>query len=455
VGQVQTTRREFVRKAGTGALVIAYGGALAKTAAAGVPKYRYKELAGTLRILQWSHFVPRYDQWYDNTYIKAWGQANDTEVVVDHINLAQIPARAAAEVAAQSGHDIVQFLAPPAQYEDQVINHNEIVQEVRRVSGQMGRVGFRSTYNPRTKKYFGFPDNYVPDPVHYRRDLWRNVGRAPNSWEDVRQAAPALRAAGHPVGIGMSQELDSNMAGIALLQCYGGFIQNANNRVILNSRGTRRALNAMRDIFQRGMTNEVFAWTAASNNDAYIAGRLSLALNAVSIARTLEKQNQELARNTWIAPIPRGSFQRLGLEHVMGIFVVWRFAQNRSAAVKFIADIQKNYAPHFRESEFYNFPAFPNAVRGGFRAMRRQAARDQHRPLGKYTVLTTIAQRYTTNVGHPGFANAAIDETFNTFLIPQMFAAVARGQMTAEEAARDFHNRIGSIFIKWRRLGKV
>ena len=73
------------------ASLIVYGGALPKTSAAGVPKYRHKELAGTLRIIQWSHFVPAYDKWFDDIYVKRWGQANDTEVVVDHINQADIP----------------------------------------------------------------------------------------------------------------------------------------------------------------------------------------------------------------------------------------------------------------------------------------------------------------------------------------------------------------------------
>ncbi len=36
------------------------------------------------------------------------------------------------------------------------------------------------------------------------------------------------------------------------------------------------------------------------------------------------------------------------------------------------------------------------------------AAQDKNKPLGKYTVLTTIAEKYTTNLGYPGFANAAV-----------------------------------------------
>lgn len=451
----QTTRRELLRRAGTGAIVIVYGGAAAKTAVAGAPKFAHRQLAGTLRILQWSHFVPAYDRWFDNEYTKQWGQANDTEVLVDHINLAELPARGAAEVAAQSGHDLFQFLAPPAAFEDQVMDHKEIHQEVTRKVGKIGSVGLKSSYNPKTKKYYGFPDNYVPDPVHYRRDIWHDVGRAPNSWEDIRMAAPKLREAGHPVGIGMSNELDSNMANMALMMCYGGYVQNEENRVVVNSKGTREALAVMRDIYKRGMTSEVFAWTASSNNTAYVAGRLSLALNAISIARTLENSGSPLAEKTWIAPEPRGPAQRMGLEHVMGVYVIWKFAKNKAMARKFLVDAQTNYTPHFQNSGFYNFPAFPGGVKGGLPAIRRFTAQDKHKPSGKYTILSTIAERFTTNVGHPGYANAAMDEVFNKFLIPQMFAQVAQDRMSPDEAARAAQQEIGRIYAKWRNLKKI
>lgn len=454
-GMDELTRRDLLRKAGLGAIVLVYGGAGVKNAVAAVPKYRGKELAGTLRIMQWSHFVPAYDRWFDDQYVKAWGEKNDTEVKVDHVNLAELPTRAAAEVASQSGHDLFQFLSPPAAYEDQVVSMNDVVQEVTRKIGPIGKVGRKSTYNPRTKKYFGFADNYVPDPVHYRRDIWAEIGRAPNSWEDIRIAAPRLKAMGKPVGIGMSQELDSNMAMIALMQCYGGYIQNADAQVVINSKGTREALRVMRDIYKNGMTSEVFAWTAASNNTTYISGRLSLALNAISIARTLENSSSPLADKTWVAPIPRGPFQRLGLEHVMGIYVIWKFSENKKMAKKFLVDMQTRYGPHFTNSGFYNFPAFPGGVKGGFKSIRKATAADKHKPLGKYTILTTIAERYTTNVGHPGYSNAAIDEVFNKFLLPQMFAEVAQDKMSPEEAVKAAEREIKAIFSKWRRRKKL
>src|SRR2546429_686765 len=93
------------------------------------------------------------------------------------------------------------------------------------VAGKMTDIAYKSTYNPKTKKYFGFADNYVPDPIHYRKSFWFNVGVAPNTWENVRKAAADLKKAGHPVGLGMSNELDSNMFLMALLYCYGSALQ--------------------------------------------------------------------------------------------------------------------------------------------------------------------------------------------------------------------------------------
>jgi multiple sugar transport system substrate-binding protein len=267
----------------------------------------------------------------------------------------------------------------------------------------------------------------------------------------VRRAAPRLKAIGHPIGIGMSNEIDSNMALMALMMCYGSFIQNRAHRVTINTRQTVNVLRFARDLFRNGMSNEIFAWTAASNNTAFLAGRLSLALNAISITRSAELSNRELADRTMIAPIPAGPNGRIGLEHVMHTYMIWTFAQNKAMAQKFLIDLEVKYIGAFENSRFYNFPSFARSVPN----VPRRLARDTNTPNGKYRILDTISKRYTKNVGYPGFANAAIGEVFDTFLIPQMFAEVAQGRRTPEDAARDYHRRIGAIFAKWRRRGKI
>jgi multiple sugar transport system substrate-binding protein len=450
------TRADLVKRGAAGAFAVSMFGGIAERASSfpGVLKHRHKQLKGNLSIMQWAHFVPAYDQWLDNTYVKQWGEKNDVEVKIDHINNALLPATAASEIAAQKGHDLFQFLFPPSALEKQTIPMNDVVQEITRRLGKMTDVAYKSTYNPKTKRYYGVADNYVPDPIHFRRSMWFNIGVSPNTWDNVRRAAPKLKAAGHPVGLGMSNELDSNMMLMSLLYCYGAALQTADGRPNINTKGTIEALKVMREIYRNGMSDEVFAWTAASNNQAFLAGRLSLALNAISIARSAENSgNTSLSDDTWIRPIPRGPVRALGNEHVMGIYFVWRFAQNKDAAKKFIIDQQLAYRDHFTNSGFYNFPAWTNAVPGGFRTMNQMAARDSHKPRGKYTILTTIARRYTTNVGYPGFANAAVGDIFNQSLIPQMFAQVAQGKMTPEAAARSMQGKFRSIYATYRAQG--
>ena len=184
-------------------------------------KFKDRQLKGDLSIIQWVHFVPAYDDWFDNTWVKQWGQANDVQVNVEHINNTLLDTRAAAEVAAQSGHDLFMNLHPMASYEDQVINHASIIKEIEKKVGKYGALAKASTYNPKTKKYFAVSDNYVPDPVVWRHDIWNGIGEAPFTWDHVRKAAPKLKAIGHPIGIGQSQELDSNMALLAFMMCFG------------------------------------------------------------------------------------------------------------------------------------------------------------------------------------------------------------------------------------------
>ena len=447
------TRRELLRKAGTGAVALGVAGAAAPYSFAGPLRHKGRWLKGDLSIIQWVHFVPAYDDWFDKTWCVQWGQKNDVQVKVEHINNTLLDTRAAAEVAAQSGHDLFFNLHPMASYEDQVINHASIIHEIESKVGKYGDLGRLSTYNPKTKKYFAVSDNYVPDPVVWRHDLWNDIGESPATWDHVRKAAPKLKANGHPIGIGQSQEVDSNMALMAFLMCFGGFIQDEHNRPTLNSKKTVQAVQFMTDIYKRGEDAAIFGWNPASNNNYLYAGTASLILNAISATRTPESLNLPFSDQLWIWPIPSGPNGRIGLEHVMGCYNIWKFSKNKENAERFLADLCINYKAATTASQLYNFPSFPGAF--PFKAIRKAAAADTHKPHGKYTILTTIAEKYTHNIGYPGTTNAAMDEVFSKYLIPQMFARVSQGKLSAQDSVRDTASVVKDIYAKWRKRGKI
>ena len=160
--QIVVSRRRLIHVAGAAGLVASFTPPMIRPARAA------KKL---LKIMQWNHFVPAFDEWFNKTYIKAWGERNDTEVIVTNVGMTSIESRAAAEISKKQGHDLCMFLSPPASYEDHVIDHRDIYAECERKYGKPLEIATKSTYNPITKKYFGFSDSYVPDPVNYRKDV--------------------------------------------------------------------------------------------------------------------------------------------------------------------------------------------------------------------------------------------------------------------------------------------
>jgi multiple sugar transport system substrate-binding protein len=446
------SRRDLLKKGAVGAAALGTAGAAAPFSFAGPMKYKNRQLKGNLSIIQWVHFVPAYDDWFDNTWCKQWGEKNDVQVTVEHINNTLLDTRAAAEVAAQQGHDLFMNLHPMAAYEDQVINHASIVNAIQKKVGPYSQLGKLSTYNPKTKKYFAVSDNYVPDPVVWRKDLWNGVGEAPYTWAHVFKAAPKLKAAGHPVFVGQSQELDSNMALLAFMMCYGAFVQNDHNAPTLNTKATVNAVKLMAQMAQ-SEDGSIYGANPATNNNYLYAGTGSMILNAVSATRTPEAQHLPFSDDLMIWPIPIGPHGRLGLEHVMGCYSIWKFAQNQDNASQFLVDLCVNYKQATDASQLYNFPSFPGAY--PFKAIRKTAAADPHKPHGKYTVLTTIAEKFTHNIGFPGTYNAAMDEVFTKYLIPQMFAQVSQGKLTAADSVSQTNAQVKQIYAKWKAAGKI
>src|SRR5216117_2866798 len=460
--QKRMQRREFVTTTAGAAAAIALG-----------PTIRIRRRQKMLKILQWSHFVPAYDGWFDK-YAKDWGTAKGVEVTVDHIALADLGTRANAEVAAQQGHDLFQFLSPPGAFEPQTLDMADVVQEAARRHGPILVLCKRSTYNPVTKRWFGFSDNYVPDPGDYLKTIWAEIGMpvGPATWEDLVKAAPLIKAK-HPeiqipIGIGMSQELDSNMAARAMIWSFDGSVQDQNENVVLKSDHGLEALEFGVRLFKAGMNLSVMSWNAASNNQALNARQTGYILNSISAYRTAQDNKLPVAGGIFFVSAlkgPRGT--RWGSEHVMGIYVIWKFAQSPDVAQQFLLDLLGHYRDAVLGSKLYNFPSFPGSVAdagvpvaqktaSGNKWLEQATASDPFgsNPPSKLKPISTALQ-WATNIGHPGPANPAESEIFDTFVMPTMFANAATGRMSAKQALDEAHQQAKKIFEKWRGKGLV
>jgi len=448
------SRRDFLRLAAGASAAVVVGSSCASGETG--PKRPATALTRpgrpTLRIAQFHHFVPAYDAWFDNEYAPRWGERNGVDVIVDHLPQADLPSRAAAEVAAGAGHDIFSLLNGAAGLEDHVIDHQTIVEEVQSKVGPVSGEADRATFNPKTNKRFAFPDYLAAWPVHYRTDLWAGTGLRPDSWDAVLKAAPALRAGGHPLGISFSGDADGNYGLVGLLASYGASIQDESGTLALNRPATVEALKMGLAIFRAGMTDEVLGWDASgsSNNRSLASGRASMIVNAVSALRAISDQDPALVERIALLPAPSGPAGPRGC-YSAGVYVIWRFSRNHETAKRFLADLAVGYREAFVESGFYNLPAFPGAVPDLALMVSHD---DRAKPPDAYALLGETSN-WSTNLGQPGHDNAAIAEVFDRYLVPQMFAAAARGEMTPEEAVKAAEGQMKPIFQKWKDLGKI
>lgn len=410
-----------------------------------------------LNIVQWSHFVPQYDKWID-PFAVAWGDANGVAVTVDHVGIPDLFPLLAASIDAGEGPSLIELLFAPAAFVNGLHDLTDVNLQAQELFGEQVDSCAQSSYLPVIDKWYGFCHGWIPDPGDYTYDLWTQAGYpdGPSSWADLLDGGTTIKNdLGVPLGIGLSPELDSRMAGRAIIWSYGGSIQDENECVVINSPEVIQAVEFMTQLYQNTMTEEVFAWNAGSNNDGLIAGELSYILNSISAYRSLQKIDPAAADNIGFGPALTGpGGERYASAHVWQIYVIPSYVEGAEleAAKAYLLHLVANYNQAVFNSELYNFPAFPSTVP----QLDGWLDKDPFgsRPADKLNILKTAVD-WTVYLGFPGPANPAIGEIFGASIIPTMMGKAALGELTAEEAVAEAEAQINDIFDKWRDEGLV
>ena len=411
-------------------------------------------LAQELSLLQWSHFVPRYDKWFD-AWAEDWGEANGLRVRVDHVNVAELPAALTAAIEAGEGPSIIEMAFPPTAFIEGLHPLNDINAAAEAEHGERTANCLATSYLPINDTFVGFTHGYIPDPGDYQISLWEDIGMpaGPSTWDELYEGGRAIwQQHGVPVGIGLSPELDSRMATRAVIWSHGGSVQDANENVVLNSPETIAAVKYYARLQNDAMTDEVFGWTASSNNQGLIAGELSYILNSISAYRSLQKIDEEAAADIGFVPALAGPAGAFASSHVWQIYVIPKYVQGAEleAAKKFILDHTAVYSDAVYNSELYNFPCYASTVPELPGWVENDPFGSQ--PADKLKVLETVNE-WSVYIGYPGTANPAVMQAFGENLVVNMVARVAKGEQSAEDSVAEAHARAEEIFADWRARG--
>jgi multiple sugar transport system substrate-binding protein len=394
-----------------------------------------------------SHFVAGYDEWIKQ-FATDWGQANGVTVAVDFVGNLDLAARGAAEVAAQKGHDIVQWdqaVSSPFLWKNHTVDLTDLVKEMEDEYGEFSTVAKQAGFDGATGTWFSLPIFYMAFPSLYRKDLWDQVGGFPDTWDKVLEGGRQLKAMGNPIGIPISHGSDGNVNWRGIIWSYGGSIQDEDQKVVINSPEVLEAVKFARALYQETMTDEVLAWDDMGNNRFLASGKGSLVFNPISAYISIKGSDQVLADKVFVAKPPQGPKARL-----MGVtphsWTLWKFAENQVNAMEFMKHFAANFKSSFEKSGGYNMPMNPGWVPEPMPILSNDPTNN---PADKLAVVQT-APEWSVGFEYPGPNSPAMGEVIATFVIPDMIAQAATDQLTPEEAVAWAEEQVTRIVKKWQ-----
>jgi len=430
-----TARREFLKTTATG---VAGASLLTMLQARQAPA----QIKGTsLRILQWSHFVPAYDTWFDE-FVKKWGEQNGVKVRVDRIPHLELPPRFAAEFAAGSGHDLIYFVGTilTALYHKNLVDLSDVTERIGKKFG--GWIPAALPISVVDGRWYAVPDFYIVAPMLWRRDLFEQERlAAPDTWEQARIAARTLKAKGHPTGIAFSHCNDANLFLRAILFSHGAReADETGQNILIDSREMREGLKFLKAMFDEGMSPEVFSWDDASDNLFLASGVACWIHDAISAYRSTEDTNPKVFQNTAVALEPQGlPGKRVSIANP-NAYAIWKFAKNIPAAKEFLLHLADNWKESMVGSRGYNMPFFRDAYR---KPMPVIGTDPKLQILQDFPDIVAFA-------GYPGPFTPPVQEIVASFIFPDMCTKVARGQ-SPDEAIKWAATEYRRVYSKYRR----
>jgi len=400
-----------------------------------------------LRIAKWAHFLPEFDSWFESM-ADEWGRQHNTRVTVDEIPVENVYATAKAETKLGQGHDLFIFPWPPAEFQEDAIDHAGVYQAVASKYGMIPEIALKSTINAKTKKYFALADSWVPTPLLYFEDCWQRAAMpyGPLAYGSLRSGGQRIREqSGIPCGLALTSTLEGNITSHTILYAFGGTLMNKRGEARIDAR-TTAALTFAKDLYRDAGTLEEVSWQAGANTQSMLAKKVSCTMSSISLLRLAEKHAPEVAKGIRIQPPLLGSYGVTAFPYVTNCSVVWKFSKNQAMATQFLADLIDQSKTMYDKSLGCNFPAYPKALPNLIVRLENDTSAD---PPTKYKELKD-ALHWTPNLGAPGIVGPAWMEAFNTFVIPRMFQSAVKGELSVLDAARAAESEMKQIVEKWK-----
>jgi multiple sugar transport system substrate-binding protein len=373
-----------------------------------------------LKVVQWKHFVPDYDKWFTDVFVKEFGAAHKCRVEVDYVATADLPTAIAADISRGGGHDVFHLNGVGAWlYDKTLVDVSDIANRLSKEFG--GWLHDSQSIGVAGRRWLAIPSWFISFPFIINEAYFKEVGETytdKTTWWDLLRMGRKLKKAGHPLGITIAQTPDSNDDLIPLMWAFKAYMFDKDGKISFRKKEIVDVLKFGGELFRDTMTDEVLGWDDSSNNRFIISGKGSVIDNPISAYRTAAKENPDVYRNLDIVKTPLG----VGGIRVNGArtmsYGVYNFSKVQDLAKEFLYVMNKEGLRGMEASTGYNHP-FLNAL------YKKPMPVIGHEP--KLELLQDF-HKDVHFIGYPGPMTKTATAMYAKFIVPVMFAEVAKGK---------------------------
>ncbi len=429
-----TTRRHFLQSTGLATSAVAVAPMLIGTRAhaqwANTPEPDAK-----LRVLRWSRFVQgELDAYMAN--VKKFTEKTGIEVRVDNEGWEDVRPKAAVAANTGAGPDIILSTNDDANlYPDKLVDVTDLCTYLGNKYG--GWFPSCETYlRPDGKKWIGVPLGASGAIMVYRQSMVKAAGfnSFPKDTDGFLKMFQALQAKGTPGGMALGNATGDSGWTHWLMWAFGGSIVDKNNKVVINSPQTIKALEYGRELYKTFIPGTL-SWLDPNNNKAFLDNQISVTNNGISIYYAAKNSDnpavKAIAADIQHAPFPVGPVGTPTEYHLFFNQMIFKYTKYPKAAKEFLRFMM--------EAEQYDA-----WLQGGGGYVSHPLAAYRNNPIWtvdpKHTPYRDSAKnmRPAGYAGQLGYASAG---AMADFIVSNMVAEAASGSKTPAEAAERAQKR--------------
>ncbi len=386
------------------------------------------EKGAQLSLLRWKRFIQAEEDAFMEL-VANFTKATGVKVNVTNESLDDVQPKAS--VAANTGHGPDMFwglYSLPHLFPQKCVDLTDVADYLGKKYG--GWAPSAVTYGKSGNKWIGIPVAYNGNILNYRKSHSDKAGFStfPKTTDEFLAYAKAMKAQGTPGGMALGHASGDGNAWVHwCLWAFGGNLVDKNDKVIINSAETEKALVYAKQLYEHFVPGTA-SWNDAFNNKAFLANEVHWTNNGVSIyaAAKADPTKKDIAEDVHHALWPVGPVGKPTEFHVAYPIMIMTYSKFPQASKSFIAFMMEaaNLDPWVEKSVGYLTPGLT------YYEKNKIWTTDP-----KLTVCRDVAKT-TLTAGHLGSVGEKAAAALADFIVLDMFANVATGREEPKSAMK-------------------